>query len=98
MLYQLFSSLRQRVKQMIYTRSERLQLPYYELSEEVKTAKARVYTAYEESEDQLFKIFSYGSRYMLICFIKYEYNKSSLYLEIFSIKCLSKDAKFQLKL
>ena len=35
----------------MYTRSGRLQLPYSELSEEVKAAKARVYTAYEESED-----------------------------------------------
>ena len=35
----------------MYTRSGRLQLPYSELSEEVKAAKARVYTAFEESED-----------------------------------------------
>jgi len=35
----------------LYTRSGRLQLPYSELSEEVKAAKARVYTAFEESED-----------------------------------------------
>ena len=35
----------------MYTRSGRLQLPYSELSEEVKAAKARVYTTFEESED-----------------------------------------------
>ena len=35
----------------MYTKSGRLQLPYSELSEEVKAAKARVYTAFEESED-----------------------------------------------
>merc|ERR1712055_51021 len=39
----------------MYTRSGRLQLPYSELSEEVKTAKARVYTAFEESEDPCVK-------------------------------------------
>jgi hypothetical protein len=35
----------------MYTRSGRLQLPYSQLSEEVKAAKARVYTTFEESED-----------------------------------------------
>ena len=35
----------------LYTRSGKLQLPYTELSEEVKAAKARVYTTFEESED-----------------------------------------------
>merc|ERR1739842_134705 len=35
----------------LYTRSGRLQLPYSKLSEEVKALKARVYTAFEESED-----------------------------------------------
>ena len=39
----------------MYTRSGRLQLPYSELSEEVKAAKARVYTAFEESEDPCVK-------------------------------------------
>merc|ERR1739842_208648 len=37
----------------LYTRSGKLQLPYSELSEKVKAAKARVYTAFEESEDPL---------------------------------------------
>merc|ERR1711989_164538 len=35
----------------MYSRSGKLQLPYTELSEEVKAAKARVYTTFEESED-----------------------------------------------
>ena len=35
----------------MYTRSGRLQLPYSQLSEEVKAAKARIYTTFEESED-----------------------------------------------
>ena len=35
----------------MYTRSGKLQLPYSELTEEVKAAKARVYTTFEESED-----------------------------------------------
>ena len=35
----------------LYTRSGKLQLPYTELSEEVKAAKARVYTTFEESDD-----------------------------------------------
>ena len=35
----------------LYTRSGKLQLPYSELSEEVKAAKARVYTTFEESDD-----------------------------------------------
>ena len=35
----------------MYTRSGRLQLPYSQLSEEVKAAKARVYTTFEESDD-----------------------------------------------
>ena len=39
----------------MYTRSGRLQLPYSELLEEVKAAKARVYTAFEESEDPCVK-------------------------------------------
>ena len=35
----------------MYTRSGRLQLPYSELTEEVKAAKARIYTTFEESND-----------------------------------------------
>jgi len=35
----------------MYSRSGKLQLPYTELSEEVKAAKARLYTTFEESED-----------------------------------------------
>ena len=35
----------------MYTRSGKLQLPYSELSEEVKAAKARIYTTFEESQD-----------------------------------------------
>ena len=35
----------------MYTRSGRLQLPYSQLSEEVKAAKARVYATFEESEN-----------------------------------------------
>ena len=35
----------------MYTRSGRLQLPYSELKEEVKAAKARIYTTFEESND-----------------------------------------------
>ena len=35
----------------MYSRSGKLQLPYTELSEEVKAAKARVYTTFEESGD-----------------------------------------------
>ena len=34
-----------------YSRSTKIQLPYSELTEEVKAAKARVYTTFEESED-----------------------------------------------
>ena len=35
----------------MYSRSAKLQLPYSELVEEVKVAKARIYTTFEESED-----------------------------------------------
>ena len=35
----------------MYTRSGRLQLPYSDLTEEVKAAKARIYTTFEESND-----------------------------------------------
>ena len=39
----------------MYTRSGRLQLPYSELTEEVKAAKARIYTTFEESNDPYVK-------------------------------------------